>query len=180
MAAQGEAEGRGGLHPGRVGIALEGVEQHALGVLGPDGGDHFAQLGLWAVDVLASGGLDLVAEVEAQVPAGHARIAPGQHGPVVADDGPFRVVHGDGAVRLGVAALVQVEAHGQLDVHAVLHAPGDELVEVAQLVLVHEAPVLGVVGEAQGREVEKHPREVEAVIGQELDVRLAEVGAVRA
>ena len=60
---------------------------------------------------------------------------------------------------------------------AVFHAPGDQLIQIPQLVFVDQAAIFWVVREAQGGETEKDPCKIEAVVGQELDVRLPEVGA---
>ena len=91
--------------------------------------------------------------------------------------GPLGVVGRNGVIRFVIAAFIQIKTHGNLNVDAVLDAPGDELVQIPQLVFVDQSAVLRVVRESEGGEAEKDPGKVEAIVSQKLDIRLPKVGA---
>ena len=60
---------------------------------------------------------------------------------------------------------------------AVLYAPGNELIQIPQLIFIDQAAILRVVRESEGRKTEKDSGKVEAVVREKLNVRFPKVGA---
>ena len=83
------------------------------------------------------------------------------------------------SVLVVIAAFIQIKTHGNLDVDAVLDAPGDELIQIAQLVFVDQASVFRIVRKTKGGKAQKDAGKIKSVVGKEFDVRFPEIGAFR-
>ena len=177
VTADADAHGSHRLYPVWVRVRRECVEQHPLGIRRPDSGHQLTQFAFSIREIVLLPRLNLIAEIECEIPAGDPSIASCQHGPVVLYHGPLGIVGRNGVTGLVIAAFIQIKTHGNLNVDTVFHAPGDELIQIPQLVFVDQTAVLRVVREPEGGEAEKDPGKVEAIVSQKLDICLSKVGA---